>query len=1735
MLRIFARASFLLPFIFAAHFAFAVPPGFIWIEGEKYASLTLSGKPVNVSDWGKPAFLSGGKWLHISLDAADVEKTVPPDGIVLSYDLSAPAPGNYALWNRVGYEFARSPFEWRVDEGAWQTTKPDALTTDLMELSDWNEVAWLKLGQQTLAVGPHKLQIRLTKTQDDKGKTVRILYASDALCLTTGDFSPNNKYKPDETEPLDAAPTQWLWAGAKAAQGGRQSLFLGGVWEICRDDEPLPPPNIAVPMGAPPKNPHWKSITVPGDKNVLRPDLLMAHRVWYRTKITVPSQTENTPRSYVLTFGQNNLNTTVYVNGVLCGFNKNPFASFDIDVTKGIKPGEVNEIWVGIRDAWYGYSTSPTDPMKLRRKFNIPVSAAKTGFQDLAYPIWNGFQSGILATPTLTIAGQTRVSDAFCKPSVANKTLTADVTVANNAGVPVSGQIVCEAVRVGTNNVEKTFAPAAFTCVANGETTVTVSEKWESPALWWPDANPALYRFRARVVINNQTIDVSDTTFGFREWGVSKSGRDFTLNGVVWRIWADLNGGQAKTEWLQNYRASHQRTMRLMGVAQQGTQWMGLTPNEALQFFDENGVVVRRCGPLDGEMIGYNALENDADLRKLYNSPLKMDLMENWRDQMVAQVKGERNHPSVMLWSIENEWLFINCINLYRDKMDEFEREVQKCSDAVRVVDPTRLTMTDGGGAGKNQTMPVHGTHYMSGNLTQYPALAYQTNPDGGGRDRWVWDGKRPRFVGEDFFATGINPAEYAAIGGEETFGGKAASREATGLMYRILTEGYRWANQSAWQFWVGAESATNQYNSQSEIALFCREWDSAWASGQKPRTLSLFNDTHDERTLQASWSLVLGGKPANTQTKTVTLLPGTRHIFAAMVPVPVVKTRQAGQWILTVRENEKEVFRDVKTVSVLPNVTPPPNPLPEAERGRPTPKPSAKRSPLRKAAFSVSPSPLRGGGWGEGLAVYDPEKSVAAYLTAQKTAFLPVASLEQISAKATVLLVGKNALTPEEAASSRLAAWASGGSGRRVVVLEQKNPLKYQALPAEMEAAQNEGSVAFPEDPDHPVFRGLKAADFFTWAGANGSETVYRNAYQKPTRGAKSLVQCDKRLNNSALVEIPVGKNGLLLVSQLLVGEDLKTSPVARLLLSNLIDYAQTYKQAFRPVFLVQKDADKLPGVLSAAGVRFQSVPNAAKAFGQKGAIVAMEATPANLKTLTAQKPMIDAWTKSGGFLLLFGLTPDGLRDYNALVGVNHLIRPFRRERVGFSVPKNPLLAGLSTGDIALSSGERINNYSEDEYMAPDVFSYVVDYDEVAPFAKIANGSYWGLKDTSNDHNPYNIVNGFTNADSWKLTFMIWAGGGTPTNVPLEFPTPQEIQKIEWVGNTNYLATTKIALQFDNAKKAEFETLPNGDAQTFSLPPGYAGKNVLLSITDWEKNGKTPLVGIDNIRLWAKRTPAFYSRVKPMLTSGAMMEYKQGAGGIVLCNVLFQEGESVPANQSKKQNIVATLLRNLHAPLSGETRLIAGAANLRYTPVDLSKFANQYRNERGWFGDKETTFADLPTRRQSFAGVGFDVYDFPTSPVPNAVMLGGDGVPGNLPEAVRQIPVNQKADALFFLQAARMDNPRSKNERNENKRYEMAHYIVRYADNQTATVPVYAEINVDNYKQDGAVPPRALSGAQIAWTKVYEGGKERAVAYVQQWDNPRPDAVIQSVDLEYGPDRRGVPVLLGLTAAAKQ
>jgi beta-galactosidase len=1657
-----AAAAIVLSAVGAGHGA-----GYVWIEGESPSALPAAFK---VAGWGLTNQLSGHQWLHASIEADKVESVVPADGLLLSYRFDAPGgAGSCEVWARIGFESVRSPFDWRLDGGAWARVSPRDLTTDLVELSEWCEVAWIRLGRQALPAGGHTLDIRLPRTQDDKGKTARILFACDAICVSAGPFAPNGPHRPDaawQTDRDRQAAANVFRVPAPATPDARLSVPLKGLWEVCRNDEQDPPADIAQPMRDVPETPFWSAIEVPGDRNALRPDLLFAHRLWYRTRIEVPASLAG--RSFRLHFPQNNLNTTVLLNGQYCGFFKHPFAAFDIDVTAAVKPG-VNEVWVGIRDAWYGYSTNPTNSFKLRSKFNYPVAILGRGFQDLAYPVWNHPQSGILQTPEFRIAGgPAYATDVFVKPSVKRRSLEAEVTLANPSARPVKGELRWQAVNA-RGAVEKTFPPQPFDLAAGATRVVALAGAWDNPKLWWPD-DPNLYHLRLQLVADGAVIDTSDTRFGFREWDWST--KDFKLNGVVWHGWADCHTHDTPETWLRFYREKNETVMRFWG-----TTWQELPPEQALSFFDENGVVCRRSGILDGEAIGYFAVEKDPDLNK--DSPIKMDLLKNWREQVAAQVRGERNHPSVLIWSLENEFLYINCINLHGNLMDLFEAEVTKTSEAVSQIDPTRPNMVDGGGATKAQTLPVQGDHYVNLSPDRYPDLAYEAFPEGGGRGRWTWDQKRPRFIGEDYFMTGNHP-EVAYFEGDSAFAGKPLKGVA--IWNRVLQEGYRWAGYGAWHFWHGQnDTDQSQYTAYAARAVFSRDWNWTFPAGRTvTRTFAIFNDTRHADPIVFAWQLTLGGAKVAGRSKEYAVAPGTRVTVDEPIALPKGMGRQDGEFLLTLSVGGKEVFRDVKPASVL--------------------APQARDLAGLRAAD---------------LLVFDPHGAARGFLQAQNVACTAVTNLDLLPVSGRVLVVGRDALDARECASSRLAAYAA--AGRRVIVLDQTHPLRYQGLPAEMETAQNSGQTAFLEDASHAVAANLLDRDFFTWGPGR---PVYRNAYEKPGRGGRSLVQCHDRLRHTALAEVAVDK-GLLLLCQLAVGEQIEANPVAQQLLLNLLGYAASYRQEFAPVAAAVADAPQLKAALDGVGLQYAAVSDALAAISRKPPATAIvAATPAALKTLAADLPAVRTFTGGGGALVLCGVTPEGLADYNRIVGVDHMMRPGKRERVTFPAVRDRLTAGLTSGDVALYTSKRIFAWTAGNYAVSDMFSHVVDFDEVASFGTSPFFAY------------DNIVNGFVSADGWPLIINFPKhADDSPYDVPIKLQKPQTLASFTWVGNVFYWPQTRVNLIFDGdrAKLLSFETQPNAEPQTFAIDPPRSATEVTVEIAGWTPvPDKAPNIGIDNVYFKAQRPPAFYERVHPMLNVGGLMHYTEGAGHVVLCNLLFQEREEVPENAAKKRVILAAILRNLRAPFAGGRTVLAGM-NLLYEPVAIQAHCTQYRDEKGWFGDRRFTFRDLPAGDQRLAGVRFNVYEMATSPVPNVLMLAGRGIPGALPAEIRGIAVGRKADALFFLHTASIDKRRRPDRRGPGEPLELARYVVRYADGGQAELPILGEIDVEDYRQK---VPATIPGAQIAWVQPYEGTEYSAVAYVKQWTNPRPDAVIASIDVLPGKDACGVPAVLAITTA---
>jgi beta-galactosidase len=1482
-----------------------------------------------------------------------------------------------------------------------------------------------------------------------------MLFAVDAIAISDGKFSPNGKFQPGQEwrEAVDlAAEKQIFQLPAKPSDTAVQAeLSLAGPWQIARFDEQAPG-ETAAPIQGFPENPVWKGITVPSDKGIERPDMIFAHRVWYRTKAEVPADWKGS--SFYLVFPANSLNTTLVVNGQFIGFDKNPLARLQFDITKAIKPG-INEIAVGIKDAWYGRKADPNDPMVLRKTFNYPANFFSSGFQHFVYPVWNQKASGILGTPLFVAAGPAYAADVFVKPSVARKELGLEVTVKNPGATPVAGEIVAEAVNDKTGTVEFTAPAQPFTLAPDTEQVLDFATKWESPKLWWPD-DPNLYRLRTTVKVAGKPLDVKETLFGFREW--TTEGIALKLNGVRWQGFSECGlGATSPEEFLQKFHDPkfHYGFGR---VWQGGYTWMGKELNVALEQMDRGGAVLRRSGYLDGQAAGYDP--------KVFP-----ELGKNWLDHLAVWMKGERNHPSIAIWSLENELNYINARNL--GQLDVFEPILAQANEIAKKVDPTRPVMIDGGGATRANTLPIHGDHYSTKAYGNYPQLAYEANAF---QNEWTWDEKRPKFIGEELFAAGVNPA-YAYFGGEQVFQGKAGNRPAVGIAMQVLSEGYRWFGVTACDFWQQpSDSDGSQYNSWSPRAVFVRQWDYTFASGAKAkRTLGIFNNTRFPDPLTLTWTLTVGGKEVAKKSTQHTVAPGGEEKFDIELPMPVVKAREEGELVLTLSAANQEIFRSVKAVSVLPPAM---------------------------AAAKIKPGQLF---------VYDPKGKVVPTLTAQKIPFTPLNSLTPPPTPGKIWLLGPDAFTAADATSPAFGAYAIAGG--RVMILEQETPLKFQGLsPAVISSQQNLGRVAFTEDASHPILRGLRDKDFFTW---EPGEVVYKNAYLKPETGARSLVQCNESLLNSALLTIPVGE-GVITLSQLVVGDKLATNAVAQTLLANALDFSAGYKLEFQKTVAAADPA--LSKVLDGISLQYAKVadPLAALAAGK---IAIISATPVNLKVLADNLEKVKAFNEAGGWLVLHGLTPDGLADFNKLVGYDHMIRPFQRERVTLATPRNRWLAGVSLSDVALSSSERLFSFQEGTFVASDSFSYIVDLEDVTSFGKWNNDVY----------NRFGA--GFVQADGWKY---ILNHPATDAPYVLTFDRPQEIVSWTWDGNTNYDATSQVDLIPDanEAAKRTFDVREDGEASTMPVEPpltatAFAIRHAKHTTTSAKQQNGNTLLGLDNLQLIAKRPADFRERVKPMLNIGGLVEYPRGKGGLILANLLFKDTEEVPVNAIKKRTVLTSLLRNLGAPFGGGKTVIAGA-NLDYSAIPIDKQANQFRTDRGWFGDAAFTMADLPTGEQNLAGVKYDIFEFKTSPVPTSVMLGAPGIPNNPPEEVKGIPVAKKADALFFLHTARINQPMTPEEIAAGKKFEMLRYVVHYKDGTEEIIPIYSQVDIGDYKVKAAAP---LPGAQLAWTKPYAGTEFSAAVYSKQWTNPKPDVEIQSIDMVYGPDKRGVPALLGISA----
>jgi beta-galactosidase len=220
----------------------------------------------------------------------------------------------------------------------------------------------------------------------------------------------------------------------------------------------------------------------------------------------------------------------------------------------------------------------------------------------------------------------------------------------------------------------------------DGQETISAKIKVANRKLWSIE-NPHLYKLVTTIKADNVIKDVTENTFGIRtvlfdaEKGFLLNGKQVKLKGAC--VHQDHAGvGVALPERLQYYRIEK---LKEMGCNAYRSAHHPPTP-ELLEACDKLGMLV--------------VSEN----RLLNSSP-------EYLNQFRRLILRDRNHPSVIIWSLGNEEMNIQ-------NTDRGKRIAQTFKKIQRELDPSRLC-TYGGNNGNqykgiNEVVDVRGVNYMN-------------------------------------------------------------------------------------------------------------------------------------------------------------------------------------------------------------------------------------------------------------------------------------------------------------------------------------------------------------------------------------------------------------------------------------------------------------------------------------------------------------------------------------------------------------------------------------------------------------------------------------------------------------------------------------------------------------------------------------------------------------------------------------------------------------------------------------------------------------------------------------------------------------------------------------------------------------------------------------------------------------------------------------------------------------
>jgi beta-galactosidase len=364
---------------------------------------------------------------------------------------------------------------------------------------------------------------------------------------------------------------------------------------------------------------------------------------WYRKSFVLPPS--SLAKKVVIEFDGVYMNSDVWINGHFLGRKPYGFVAFRYDLTEFLKSdGTSNVLAVRVDDSaepalrWYAGSgiyrhvrLIETGYTHFRLDGGLRVSTPQIAADEAVVQV-----DAIIDAHFFTEAErQAWLKDAWhVKPSRRELVLTSAVIAPDGTqAASTTSRLSIESMHPGQRATQW----------------VTVKK----PSLW-SDSTPALYRLRSTLAVDGTTLDETTTTFGIRQLtfdpdrGLLVNGRPTKLKGVCLHQEAG-SFGNAVPEAVWAWRLEQLKEMGCNAVRTShhpfAPEFYDLCDKLGLYVFDEAFDEWTRDWT-------YNYSENTRGKSK-YGYHL---YFEQWHEtDLRAMLRRDRNHPSVVLYSIGNE------------------------------------------------------------------------------------------------------------------------------------------------------------------------------------------------------------------------------------------------------------------------------------------------------------------------------------------------------------------------------------------------------------------------------------------------------------------------------------------------------------------------------------------------------------------------------------------------------------------------------------------------------------------------------------------------------------------------------------------------------------------------------------------------------------------------------------------------------------------------------------------------------------------------------------------------------------------------------------------------------------------------------------------------------------------------------------------------------------------------